>query len=235
MGGLKMNMSTSRIIWGILLVLAGLFLLLQNLGLLAFNLGALLVPFFFGAGGLIFLAVSASNRDHWWSLIPGFVLLSIGGLIALDQVAPRLASTWGGSFFLGGISLAFWLIFLTQREHWWALIPAGVLTTLAAVAGLAQLTTGTATGSLFFLGMAATFALVYLFPGPQGRQGWALLVAGVMLVLGTFTLLANAAVLQYVWPLALILLGAYLLLRSGREGKEAAEPKFVEKSPKDLE
>jgi hypothetical protein len=229
-----MNRSKSGPIWGALLVLAGLFLLLQNLGVLAVGVGGWLAPILFGAGGLAFLAVYAGNREHWWSLIPGFVLLSIGALISLDQVAPRMAATWGGSLFLGGISVAFWLILLTRRENWWAVIPAGVLTTLATVAGLGQIGTGLETGSLFFLGLAATFGLVYLLPTPEGRMRWALFPAVIMFVLGVVTLLATAAVVQYLWPLALILLGVYLLLRGGRRSKKKTDPEFVEKSPKDL-
>jgi hypothetical protein len=229
-----MNRSKWGPIWGALLVLAGLFLLLQNLGVLAIGVGGWLAPILFGAGGLAFLAVYAGNREHWWSLIPGFVLLSIGALISLDQVAPRIASTWGGSLFLGGIGVAFWLILLTRRENWWAVIPAGVLTTLAAVAGLGQIGTGLETGSLFFLGLAATFGLVYLLPTPEGRMRWALFPAVIMFVLGVVTLLATAAVVQYLWPLALILLGVYLLLRGGRRSKKKADPEFAEKSPKDL-
>jgi hypothetical protein len=53
------------------------------------------------------------------------------------------------------------------------------------------------TGGLFFLGMATTLGLVYLLPGPHGRMSWALIVAAVMLTLGMVTLLANAAVMQY--------------------------------------
>jgi hypothetical protein len=230
-----MNMRRSRAIWGALLVLAGLFLLLQNLGVVAISAGGWLWAVFFGLGGLAFLAVYAGNREHWWSLIPGFVLLSIGSLLAMDYVVPRVAATWGGPLFLGGISIAFWLILLTRRENWWAAIPAGILLTLAAVAALGQVSTGMETGGLFFLGLAATFGLVYLLPTPEGRMTWALIPASILLVLGLATLLAATAVLQYLWPLALILLGVYVLLRGGRSSKEKAAPEFVEKSPKDVE
>jgi hypothetical protein len=229
-----MNMSRSRAIWGALLVLAGLFLLLQNLGVLAINAGGWLWALFFGLGGLAFLAVYARDQEHWWSLIPGFILVSLGALLALDSVAPRVADTWGGPLFLGGLSMAFWLIFLTRREHWWAVIPGGILLTLAGVAALGQISTGLETGGLFFLGLAATFGLVYLLPTPEGRMKWALIPASILLVLGLATLLAATAVLPYLWPLALILGGVYLLLRAGRTPKAKATPEKGEKSPQDL-
>ena len=37
--------------------------------------------------------------------------------------------------FLGTIGLSFWVIYLTRRDFWWAVIPGGALMTLALVAG----------------------------------------------------------------------------------------------------
>jgi hypothetical protein len=210
-----MEQTKSRFIWGTLLIVGGLFLLLQTLGLVTFHwLGSLFGFLLFAAAGVGFMLFFLTRREHWWAIIPGCVFLSLAALVGLDSVAPRLGALWGGFIFLGGISLAFWLIYLIQREHWWALIPGGVLLTLATVAGLDQLVPAWDTGSIFFLGLAATFVLVYLAPAGKERMSWALIPAAVFLVLGIVVWGALTALLNYLVPLALIVIGLFLIWRN---------------------
>jgi hypothetical protein len=115
---------------------------------------------------------------------------------------------------LGSIGLAFWVIYVVRREFWWALIPAGTLTTLAFVAALADRIPDMATGGIFFLGLAATFGLVYLLTGPLDRQRWALIPGGVLAVLGILLILSLGGLINYIWALALIGVGVYLLRRA---------------------
>lgn len=210
-----MRRMDSRVVFGILLVLVGLLLLLQNLNVipLAWDL---FWAFLFVASGLAFLGVFVERPERWWPLIPGFTLLALGALIALGATAPWAARTWGGSLFLGGIGLGFWMIYLVRPANWWAIIPGGVLITLALVAGLSQAIPGSATGGIFFMGLGLTFALVYLLPKPQGRQSWALIPAAVLVLMGLFTFAATSPAINYLWPLLLILAGIYLLYRSQR-------------------
>ena len=149
------------------------------------------------------------------SSIPGSALLGLALLLMLDLLGLAEGNAaWLGSVFLGFIGLSFWFIYLTHREFWWAVIPGGVLSTLALVALMATWYAGEAVGSIFFFGMAATFGLVYLLPTPFGRMTWALIPAGVLAVLGLALLLAFTAIFEYVWAVVLILVGVYLLLRS---------------------
>lgn len=203
----------SRVIWGILLIALGLIFLLQSFGFLG-GLLALVWAFAFGAAGLAFLFVFLTNRAHWWAIIPGFALLSLAALIALDQLFPRLTDSLGGTLFLGGIGLGFWAVFLLNREHWWTAIPGGVLFTLALVAGLSPFLGGAATGGVFFVGLGLTFGLLSFLPTPQGRMKWALIPAAVMLVMGLLIMVAATPLLGTLWPAALILLGLYLVLRA---------------------
>jgi hypothetical protein len=215
-----MEQLQSRVIWGALLIIGGIFLLLQTLGLISAGwFGALVGFLVFAAAGIGFILIFLNKPDHWWALIPGCLLLSLAVLVGLGGLAPRLGALWGGSIFLGGTSLGFWLIYLTRREHWWALIPGGVLLTLAVVALLDQLPGRIDTGGVFFLGLAATFVLVYLMPAGEERMSWALIPAAVFLVLslavwGTFVTLLN-----YVVPLVLIGLGLFLVWRNYTSAK----------------
>lgn len=71
------------------------------------------------------------------------------GVFLVALVLLTKVGAWGGSGFFG------------------ALIPAGVLFTLAGVAGADVLVPGVDSGSLFFLGLAATFGYVYRLPNGQ--------------------------------------------------------------------
>jgi len=201
-----------RIVGGILLVVAGILSLLQTLGILA-GANALFWALLFGAGGLVFIYLYLANREHWWPLIPGLALLSLGAIIGLNRFAPRVGEAWGGVLVLGAISLAFWAIYFANREHWWAVIPGGVLLTLAVVAGVSSFVGEAGTGAIFFLGLGLTFGLLSFLPTKQGRMKWMLIPAVVLLAMGLLTTAVAAEMLQYIGPAALILVGLYLALR----------------------
>ena len=201
-----------RIVGGILLVATGILFLLQTLGILA-GATAIFWALLFGAGGLVFLYLYLANRDHWWPLIPGLALLSLGAIIGLDRFAPRVGEAWGGVLVLGAISLAFWAIYFANREHWWAVIPGGVLLTLAVVAGVSSFVGEAGTGAIFFLGLGLTFGLLSFLPTKQGRMKWMLIPAVVLLAMGLLTTPVAAELLPYIGPAALILVGLYLALR----------------------
>ena len=207
----------SRVLWGSLLILGGVLFLLQNRGFL--QLGNFFWVIVLGLGSLLFLGVFIENRANWWALIPGCTLLSITTLFLLDQFVPGFNENWGGSVVLGGIGLSFFLIYLVERANWWALIPGGVLFTLAATVGLEQFFPGLETVGIFFLGMSLTFGLVAALPNPQGEMRWAWIPAGVLLLMGLIFMATAGELLKYLWPAALILGGFFLLLRSFRGGR----------------
>ena len=146
-----MNISTRRIFFGAALILLGGLFLFQQLFHLQFHVGAIIVAMVFALAGLGFLYVMSSKRDNWWAAIPGMVLLGLGVLIAASEFYPHFANQFGGSLFLGFIGLAFLVVLLLRHEAWWAVIPAGVLFTLALVAGVTQfLENGLVSGAIFF-------------------------------------------------------------------------------------
>lgn len=202
------------IIGGILLIAAGVVFLLNNLGVITLNWGVVIGPLF-ALGGIVFLLVFILNTDEWWALIPGFVLIGIGVIIFTGENMEDIAGRWSGVVFLGLLGLAFLLIYITHRDHWWAIIPAGVLLTLAVVTLLPE--DGLLTGAIFFLGLALTFGLVYILPKPAGKLTWALYPAGVLLLVGILVLLGATNLMGYVGPLFLLVAGGYVLYRALRK------------------
>ena len=199
------------IIGGITLIAVGVIFLLENLGLIALDWEMLVGPIF-GVGGLAFLLVFLLDREQWWALIPGCVLLGLGIIIFMSQAA--IAESYAGAVFLGFIGLAFLLIYLFHRNHWWALIPGGVLLTLAGVTLVPE--DLPLFGGIFFLGLALTFGLVYIAPKPEGKMPWALYPAGAMLLIGILATLDAANLIHYIWPLALLIGGGVVLYRAIR-------------------
>jgi len=202
----------SRVLWGALLILGGVVFLLENLGLVSF--GELFWGILIGLAGIFFLAVFLGNRSFWWALIPGFTLLGVSCLIVLNRLFPRLGDAWGGGLVLGGIGLGFLGVYLSDRNHWWAVIPGGVMATLAVVSGLGERVGGLGTGGLFFLGIGLTFAVLALVPTPQGQMRWAWIPAGILVLMGLLFSLAAEELIGYIWPLGLIAAGLLFLYRA---------------------
>jgi len=101
-------------------------------------------------------------------------------------------------------------VYLSNRlEMWWALIPAGVLTTLAVVSVLPDRIGGVETGGVFLLGLAATFLLVALLAG----MSWAYWPAGALGVIGAITFISQTEISSYLWALVLMAVGGFLLFR----------------------
>jgi hypothetical protein len=205
-----MKLLGSRLIWGVLLIAGGTLFLLQNLGI--FTIGSLLIALLFAFGSLVFLSVFFENREHWWALIPGFVLMGLAGQIALSFFAPQLSDSVGGALFLGALGLSFFAVYLIRRENWWAVIPGGVLATLAVVSALEA--TALDTGAIFFSGLALTFGLVAVLPTPDGAMRWAWIPAGILLLIAVMLVVAAGDYINFVIPVALIAVGVYLLLRT---------------------
>lgn len=212
-----MKRTSSDLILGSILAAVGGLILLQNLGVFG-AASDMIWALLFGAGGAAFFSVVVRNPAHWWALIPGAALFSIGVLIGVSALAPAFGAAWGGTIFLGGLGLGFLAVYLLNRQYWWALIPGGVLVTLALLAGVGTLVPETIAGTVFFIGLALTFGIVAIAP-PDAPRRWALFPAAGLLLLGVLTLANASAVMNLLWPIALIGLGAWLLFRASMHTK----------------
>jgi hypothetical protein len=203
----------------------GVVILLSNLGLLPPGLTSnnwVGVALFAILGGGFLAAFLGSPRGAWWAAIPSFTLLGLAFLVGDFWPASSSTSNWlGPAVFLGSIGLSFLLILLVRPDQWWAIFPAGALMTVAGVvitSGLLQGAPGAgfASGGVLFLGLALTFVLVFLRPVDGTRMTWALWPAGLLGLVGVLLMLGFSSFINYLWALALIVVGALLLLRGIR-------------------
>ena len=196
-----------RLVIGVLFILGGSLLLLDVMGIIS-NAGGIFWGLILGALGLFCLYLLFNDRIHnWWAAFPGFAFLGM----AVSSILPNSLDALSGLFVLGGISLAFWWVYATDRTRWWAIIPGGVLLTLGVVSSLDDIS-GMDTGGLFFLGLGLTFLLVTILPG-SGNRAWALIPGIVLMLFGTIIGVPALGLSSYIMPAALIFVGGYLILR----------------------
>jgi hypothetical protein len=206
-----MKKDQSKFVWGGILILVGILFLLQEFQILgsAFEYMWVLLM---AAGAAAFLWIYFTKQDQWWAIIPGLTLFGLT-LVAIDELFDILPSSdISGAIFLGCIGLAFWLVYLRKQVQWWAIIPGGVLITLSLVAGLDFLSEWN--DVIFFLGLGVTFFLVALLPGAVHNTKWALIPGGIMTVLGLALFAPVLNIMNIAWPIILIGLGIFILIRS---------------------
>ncbi|MGB2771453.1 MAG: hypothetical protein WBF31_03965, partial [Anaerolineae bacterium] len=212
----------NTILWGGALLLIGVFLLLVNQHALDpyAPTWQYVVAALCGLGGIAFLILFVRDVVHWWPIIPAFTLLTVGVIIFLTTQTAAVVGEVLGSILFFGIALAFAVIFLLDRNRWWAIIPMGVLLLVSATTALStfQVSSDVLSATLF-IGMGFVFLLVYLL-GPHKREvWWALVPATALVAFGLFTFVFSKATgdLQLTvvswWPALLVLLGVFLLVR----------------------
>jgi hypothetical protein len=171
---------------------------------------------FLFAIALSFFVVYLNNRTRNWALLVAYIMFVL-------SLAPAMASFGGdtagyfGSVFLFAIALPFFVIYFRSAENWWAIIPAGVMTTLSIIATLGIAgwikddQTGGYSNAILMGGLAVTFAVVWL----RNAKAWAKVVTVVLaaLAIGSIFFVSYC---EMFWPVAIILVGGYLLYTAMR-------------------
>ena len=203
--------------WALLLIVGGALLLGVQLGWLS-GIGDWLWALLFCAAGAVFVLAFLNDTANWWALIPASALMGISLVF--------LTGENGGAYFLGTLGLGFAAVYLTGQDRWWAVIPGGTLLTLALVALVDVVAPRMDSAWLFFLGIAATFGVLYMLPRGRGGQAWAIYPAAGAAALAAIILLTSA-VTGVLLPIVLIVVGGYLLWRNGGFGQR--QPRLPER------
>jgi hypothetical protein len=159
----------------------------------------------------------AEARDR---IVLGVMLIAIGLLVFVSQVVdlPQIEL-----LILPGLAVIFLLWGVITREIG-LMIPGGIL---AGVALGVYLMIGPYAGQIeenqagtFLLAFSAGWALISLLSviSKQGFQWWPLIPGAIIGLVGLAIMRGGAAmqlleIIGYAWPLALVAVGAYLLLR----------------------
>jgi uncharacterized membrane protein len=200
-----------RMLIGALLVAVGL---LSFLNILTdFPFWGILWGSLFGVTGIAFLVYSRNDQKAWWALIPGVILLGLSILILSSVFFPRIGGAIGGFIFLGSVSLAFWLVYLRNKNFWWAIIPGGVFGSLSLVTLVDEFTRFDG-GFVFLFGLAVTFALLAILPGMPGNRNWPWIPAGILALVSFFTIVSSMNQMGYVLSFLFIGLGLFLIVRN---------------------
>ena len=189
---------------GVMLFLALTTLLVDNAG------GQWVGVMFLLMFAIAFLVVYLTNRTRTWALLVAYIF----GVLSLAPMLAAIGDTAGyfGSILMFAIALPFFIVYFRTPDNWWAIIPAGVLSVVGVVVGLAiagvidDTTSGGYVNAFLMAGLAATFSVIWL----RHHRDWAKIVT---IVLG---ILAVASVFffgyyEIFWPVAFICGGIYLL------------------------
>jgi hypothetical protein len=201
---------------GIAMIVSGLFFLLVNFQVIPVNDFVLtrVLGILFMMGGLIFIFFTGAGGWLSWFAIPagvfitaGVVMLILGTSLFITLNSAILSSV--------GLGLTFLSVFLTRRNHWWALIPACTFFGLAgwAVQG-SQLPVIDYHPVFLIFAIGTSFLVIYLYSVQKSRMRWSL-ITGLIIVSSSFCYLLVILLSRWsaLWPAALLLIG--LLVPAG--------------------
>jgi hypothetical protein len=177
-------------------------------------------PLFVGFAIPFAVALIADARKNYWAVMPltVFSVLALG--TALDNFTD---STVLGALAAFIVAAPFCFVYFTQPKQWWALIPAGILSSIGVTALLVglypPLEHSSVTGTIAALGFAATFGALYLRHSIAPTE-WAKYPTIVFGIIAVLALLDKTGIDG--GPLILIALGVLLLFSTLRPRQHTA-------------
>jgi hypothetical protein len=92
-----------------------------------------------GSIGLSLVLIYLNNRIHWWALVPGGLLISLG----VGSIVEKFNPVWvdSGSILFLGLGISFLILFLIPTPYGrlkWAWVPALILLVLGLVVAIGE-------------------------------------------------------------------------------------------------
>lgn len=208
-----------RTLFGLLLILGGVLLVLQQYNYLQGEWSDAVFAGLWGLGALFFYDIFQRDRAQWWFGLVALILAGIAVNHILDLFFPPLGEALGGAFFLGAIGIGFLVAYRRTPGNWWAVIPAGVMFTLAVISVVDNLGAQLPfeTGGLLFIGIGLTFLVLTQLRVDGERLSWAIYPAVPLVIFGLLVGFRRAESWNFIWPSLIILLGLYFLLEALRK------------------
>ena len=137
----------------------------------------LAVPIFVAIAIPFLVAFSLNVRENWWALIPAFIMMVMCLVVIFETSLPGELI---GALIMFSVAIPFALVYLSNRQKSWALIPA-FTTGAIGIITLLSLYTVRWIGAVVPIMIAIPF--FYVFFHDQQRW-WAIIPAGVMASIG---------------------------------------------------
>jgi hypothetical protein len=155
-------------------------------------------------------AVFGRHRDGSW--VGGAILIGIGLAFLAGQLIPH-----AGDYIVVAIGLTFLAAFLVTREYGF-LVPGGIVTGVGTGIVFASNLPGVEGGSLFMLSLGFGFIAIWVIGlvfRVRENHPWPLIPGLILGGIGAASLAGTrySEIGRYGWPIALIALGAILLIR----------------------
>jgi hypothetical protein len=137
-------------------------------------------------------------------------MLAIALMVALITL-DILQDSYIATYVLTAIALPFLYIYLTDRAHWWAVIPAYILLAIGLMVGLIEggILEDNLVASYVLFSVAIPFFAIY---ARDRKLWWALIPGGITGLIGLALFVAEAAA-EVILPAALIIVGGWILIR----------------------
>lgn len=201
--------------WGLLMVGGGALWLVDATGVV--NVSPIVAAIFFALAGIGFAVDFARDPHNGWAAIPAGALIGLGALIAFVELTTA-PDEWGAAMLLAGSGLGFAAVYFRMRDHWWALVPAGLLLSVAIVVASVPLVDRQQDIAVIVLGIiAAALVALALIPIRGRRMIWPLIPAGTVGVVAGFLAAGKAEVLEpfnWVSPAVLLVVGLAIAFRA---------------------
>ncbi len=216
---MKAGSRKQGIVWGGLLILFGIMALVE----VYTDLSPWIWFIVLALAGLLVLLVFLSDRRDYSLLLATYILWVIAGLIALLELN-ILSDPWVPLYVLSAIALPFLVVYFRDRNQWWALIPAYVLLAVGLMVLLLEsnVLSDLLVPAYVMFAIAIPFLVVF---ANNRKNWWALIPGGILVVIGTAFLIAEAA-LEFILPVVFIILGIGIMVRvfTRKESPEVETP-----------
>lgn len=181
-----------------------------------------------------------SEKRNYGALVVGVVLICMGALTLFEKVFSG-AKFWGFLWpliIIGFGAMFFVVMVLTEKSFAWLAIPGSIIATNGLMLFLQNITgrweTWSYSWTVILMSVGIGIFIMGAWQGDESRRrsGLKVLKVGVILfiIFGSFfeilfSLGAPTSLRDYIFPIALILLGIYLVVkRSGRNSSPSINP-----------
>jgi hypothetical protein len=143
---------------------------------------AMAAPLFIAIGFPFAVAFFLDRKENWWALISMGVFAFLTLFVLVVDNAPGV---WVGTALFWVLAVIFFLIFLSRRAMWAALV-AYIMFVLGLTPLLGTSSRPELAGVVLFFAIGLPFLFVYL---RNSERWWALIPAGILLTMGVVTAL----------------------------------------------